>query len=41
MEELAVLFSILFWVAIGIILIYLIFRRLKIKETEDFENRDN
>ncbi len=41
MEELAVLFSILFWIAIGIILIYLIFRRLKIKETEDFENRDN
>ncbi len=41
MEELAVLFSILFWVAIGIILIYLIYRRLKIKETEDFENRDN
>lgn len=25
----------------GVILIYLIFRRIRIKKTEDFEDRDN
>jgi len=41
MDEIGALFSGLFWVAIGIILIYLIVRRLKTKETENFEKRDN
>ena len=36
-----VLLYILFWVAIAIILVYLIVRRIKIKETEDFDKRDN
>jgi hypothetical protein len=30
-----------FWGGLLIILIYLIFRRIKIKKTEDFEDRDN
>jgi hypothetical protein len=29
------------FIAVLSILIYLIFRRVKIKETEDFEDRDN
>ena len=37
----SVLLSIAFWIGIAIILIYLIIRRIKIKESEDFENRDN
>ena len=36
-----ILFSILFWIAIAVILIYLVLRRLEIKKTEDFEDRDN
>lgn len=31
----------LFWIVIGIILIYLIVRRIQIKDTEDFEDRNN
>ncbi|AEL28460.1 hypothetical protein Cycma_4775 [Cyclobacterium marinum DSM 745] len=30
-----------FWVVFLIIFIYLIFRRINIKEREDFEDRDN
>jgi hypothetical protein len=30
-----------FWGGLLIILIYLIFRRIKIKKIEDFEDRDN
>jgi len=33
--------QILFWGGCFILLIYLIFRRIRIKETEDFEDRDN
>ncbi|EPR71569.1 hypothetical protein ADICYQ_0237 [Cyclobacterium qasimii M12-11B] len=40
---LKVMFSIqgLFWGTCLIILIYLIFRRISIKKTEDFEDRNN
>ena len=31
----------LFWGSCLIILVYLIFRRIRIKKTEDFEKRDN
>ena len=41
MDEMSVLLSIAFWIAVAIILIYLIIRRIKIKESEDFEKRDN
>ena len=33
--------SILFWIVIAIILVYLIIRRINLKQTEDFEVRDN
>jgi len=29
------------WIVLLILIIYLAFRRLRIKETEDFEKRDN
>lgn len=41
MGNIATLLYILFWIAFGIILIYLIVRRINIKETEDFGDRDN
>lgn len=41
MDEFAMLFSGLLWVGIAIILVYLVIRRIRIKETEDFEKRDN
>jgi len=41
METMAIIFHVLFWVAIAIVLIYLIIRRINIKEKEDFEERDN
>ena len=41
MENMATLLYILFWVAIAIILIYLIVRRIEIKKIENFEDRDN
>lgn len=31
----------LFWVVIILIIVYLIIRRIRIKETETFEDRDN
>ena len=34
-------FYILIWPALLVILIYLIIRRIRIKKTEDFEDRDN
>ncbi len=37
----AILFHTIFWVVIAIILIYLIIRRVQIKEKENFEERDN
>ncbi|MGB5362636.1 MAG: hypothetical protein WBN17_04960 [Aureibaculum sp.] len=33
--------QVLIWVAIVIILIYLVVRRIEIKKREDFEDRDN
>jgi len=41
METMSILFYALFWIAIAIILIYLIIRRIQIKEKENFEERDN
>ena len=41
METMAIIFYTLFWVAIAIALIYLIIRRVQIKEKENFEERDN
>jgi len=41
MEALILGLYILAGIAVGIILIYLIIRRINIKETEDFEDRDN
>ncbi len=32
---------ILIWAIFAVIIMYLIFRRLRIKKEEDFENRDN
>ena len=37
----AIGFQILAWVVIIVAFIYLIARRINIKETEDFEKRDN
>jgi len=31
----------LFWIGCMIILVYLVHRRIQIKKTEDFEDRDN
>lgn len=31
----------LFWLAVIVIIIYLIIRRVKLKKQEDFEKRDN
>ncbi len=33
--------SLLFWVVFAVIIIYLIFQRMKEKKKEDFEDRDN
>jgi len=41
METMAIIFHVLFWIAVVIALIYLIIRRINIKEKEDFEERDN
>jgi len=41
MEDVEILLSILLWVVIAIILVYLIIRRINLKQTEDFEDRDN
>ncbi len=41
METMAIILYTLFWAAIAIILIYLIIRRVQIKEKENFEERDN
>jgi len=36
-----IILHILFWIILAGIFVYLIFRRLKIREKEDFEDRDN
>jgi len=41
MEEMGALIGILFWIVIAVILVYLIIRRIGIKQNEDFEDRDN
>ncbi len=41
MQTMAILFYTLFWIVIAIILIYLIIRRVQLKEKENFEERDN
>jgi len=41
MEDMGIFLSILFWIVIAIILVYLIIRRINLKQTEDFEDRDN
>lgn len=41
MEAFAIGLQILIWAFIGIVLVYLIIRRINISETEDFEKRDN
>ena len=41
MDTAAIFLQLFIWAIIAIILIYLIFRRIRIKETEDFEKRDN
>jgi len=41
MPTIAILIQGLIWLGIFITLVYLIVRRIKIKETEDFEDRDN
>ena len=33
--------ALLFWVVFAVIIIYLIFQRIKEKKKEDFEDRDN
>lgn len=40
-SNLAVLLYILFFVGCGIALLYLIIRRIDLKDKEDFEKRDN
>lgn len=41
MEDMGIFLSVLFWIVIAIILVYLIIRRINLKQTEDFEDRDN
>lgn len=41
METAAILIQLGIWTVILIILIYLIFRRMKVRKTEKFEHRDN
>ncbi|WP_255420472.1 MULTISPECIES: hypothetical protein [Aquimarina] len=41
MPTIAILIQGLIWLGIFITLVYLIVRRIKIKGTEDFEDRDN
>jgi len=43
MESLASTFNLPIWLLLvfGLIIIYLIIRRIQIKKTEDFEDRDN
>jgi len=41
LEIMAVTFHLLFWTFIILALIYLIIRRVKIRDEEDFEKRDN
>jgi len=41
MDDMGIFLSILFWIVIAIILVYLIVRRINLKQTEDFEDRDN
>ncbi len=41
MEVVAIGLQILIWVFVGIAIIYLIIRRIDIREREDFDKRDN
>lgn len=41
LEYLPILIYAGFWLVIGLLLVYLLFRRLRIRDEETFEKRDN